>query len=130
MKDNNYILQYYQAISDGSENVGKLVKLAYEYVLDGLQDHSFYYNHKKAIRPIRFIENFVHHSKGKTGLLKLELWQKAFLSCVFGLVNGEDLRQFKEIVLSTECVLSNDTQGAGAPEADNEAQKRRVPTEY
>lgn len=101
MKDNNYILQYYQAISDGSENVGKLVKLAYEYVLDGLQDHSFYYNHKKAIRPIRFIESFVHHSKGKTGLLKLELWQKAFLSCVFGLVNGEDLRQFKEIVLST-----------------------------
>lgn len=101
MKDNNYILQYYQAISDGSENVGKLIKLAYEYVLDGLQDHSFYYNHKKAIRPIRFIENFVHHSKGKTGLLKLELWQKAFLSCVFGLVNGEDLRQFKEIVLST-----------------------------
>lgn len=101
MKDNNYILQYYQAISDGSENVGKLVKLAYEYVLDGLQDHSFYYNHKKAVRPIRFMESFVHHSKGKTGLLKLELWQKAFLSCVFGLVNGEDLRQFKEIVLST-----------------------------
>lgn len=101
MKDNNYILQYYQAISDGSENVGKLIKLAYEYVLDGLQDHSFYYNHKKAVRPIRFMENFVHHSKGKTGLLKLELWQKAFLSCVFGLVNGEDLRQFKEIVLST-----------------------------
>ncbi len=101
MKDNNYILQYYQAISDGSENVGKLIKLAYEYVLDGLQDHSFYYNHKKAIRPIRFMESFVHHSKGKTGLLKLELWQKAFLSCVFGLVNGEDLRQFKEIVLST-----------------------------
>ena len=101
MKDNNYILQYYQAISDGSENVGKLVKLAYEYVLDGLQDHSFYYNHKKAIRPIRFMESFVHHSKGKTGLLKLELWQKAFLSCVFGLVNGEDLRQFKEVVLST-----------------------------
>lgn len=101
MKDNNYILQYYQAISDGSENVGKLVKLAYEYVLDGLQDHSFYYNHKKAIRPIRFIENFVHHSKGKTGLLKLELWQKAFISCVFGLVNDEDLRQFKEITLST-----------------------------
>jgi len=101
MKDNNYILQYYQAISDGSENVGKLVKLAYEYVLDGLQDHSFYYNHKKAIRPVRFMESFVHHSKGKTGLLKLELWQKAFLSCVFGLVNGEDLRQFKEIVLST-----------------------------
>ena len=101
MKDNNYILQYYQAITDGSENVGKLIKLAYEYVLDGLQDHSFYYNHKKAIRPIRFMESFVHHSKGKTGLLKLELWQKAFLSCVFGLVNGEDLRQFKEIVLST-----------------------------
>lgn len=101
MKDNNYILQYYQAISDGSENVGKLIKLAYEYVLDGLQDHSFYYNHKKAVRPIRFMESFVHHSKGKTGLLKLELWQKAFLSCVFGLVNGEDLRQFKEIVLST-----------------------------
>lgn len=101
MKDNNYILQYYQAISDDSENVGKLIKLAYEYVLDGLQDHSFYYNHKKAIRPIRFMESFVHHSKGKTGLLKLELWQKAFLSCVFGLVNGEDLRQFKEIVLST-----------------------------
>lgn len=101
MTTDNYILKYYQAIEDGSENVNKLVKLAYEYVLDGLQDHSFYYNHKKATRPIKFIETFVHHSKGKTGLLKLELWQKAFLSCVFGIVNGEDLRQFKEIVLST-----------------------------
>lgn len=101
MTTDNYILKYYQAMEDGSENVNKLVKLAYEYVLDGLQDHSFYYNHKKATRPIKFIETFVHHSKGKTGLLKLELWQKAFLSCVFGIVNGEDLRQFKEIVLST-----------------------------
>lgn len=101
MTTDNYILKYYQSIEDGSENVNKLVKLAYEYVLDGLQDHSFYYNHKKATRPIKFIETFVHHSKGKTGLLKLELWQKAFLSCVFGIVNGEDLRQFKEIVLST-----------------------------
>lgn len=101
MTTDNYILKYYQAIEDGSENVNKLVKLAYEYVLDGLQDHSFYYNHKKATRPIKFIETFVHHSKGKTGLLKLELWQKAFLSCVFGIVNGEGLRQFKEIVLST-----------------------------
>lgn len=101
MTTDNYILKYYQAIEDGSENVNKLVKLAYEYVLDGLQDHSFYYNHKKVTRPIKFIETFVHHSKGKTGLLKLELWQKAFLSCVFGIVNGEDLRQFKEIVLST-----------------------------
>lgn len=101
MTTDNYILKYYQAIEDGSENVNKLVKLAYEYVLDGLQDHSFYYNHKKATRPIKFIETFVHHSKGKTGLLKLELWQKAFLSCVFGIVNGEGLRQMKEIVLST-----------------------------
>lgn len=100
-KGTNYILEYYQAIDDGSENVNKLVRLAYEYILDGLQDHSFFYNHKKATRPIRFIETFVHHSKGQSGLLKLELWQKAFLSVVFGIVNGEDLRQFREIVLST-----------------------------
>lgn len=96
----NYILEYYQAIKDGSVTVGKWVELAYEYIIKGLETKAFYYDQKKAHRPIKFIESFVHHSKGQNGLLKLELWEKALISAIFGLVDNEGRRQFREIVIS------------------------------
>ena len=74
---NNFILEYYQGIQDGSIVVGKWIKLFYEYIIKGLENQSFYFNQKKANKAIRFIENFCHHSEGRNDLLKLELWQKA-----------------------------------------------------
>ena len=97
----NYILEYYQAIKDGSEVVGKWIRLWYEYVVKGLKKKSFYFNQKKAQKAIRFVESFCHHHEGELApdLIKLELWQKAFLSVVFGIVDKEGNRQFREVVL-------------------------------
>lgn len=98
----NYILQYYQKIQDGSIVAGEWVKLVYEYIVHGIEEKRFYYDQKKANRVIEFIETFCHHAEGPLapGLLKLELWQKAFLSCVFGIVDEDGLRVFREVFLS------------------------------
>lgn len=95
----NAILHYYQAIKDGSEIVGRWVSLAYEYIITGLEQKLFYYDHKKARRAIKFIETFCHHCKGRHDLVKLELWQRAFISVLFGIVDAEGNRQFREILL-------------------------------
>lgn len=98
--ENNYIYEYYQAIQDGSEIVGKDIKAVYEMIIKGLENKSFFYDKKKADRAIKYIENFVHHHEGKLApqLLKLELWQKAGISAIFGIVDDKGNRQFREIV--------------------------------
>ena len=77
----NYILQYYQAIESGSATVGKWIKLLYEYIVKGLEQKLFFYDTKKAQKAIAFIERFCRHHEGPLGgeLIKLELWQKAFI---------------------------------------------------
>ncbi len=95
----NYIAEYYDAILNGKVNVGKYIKLIYEYILDGLQKGIFFYDDKKARRSIKFIENFCHHCEGRHDLIKLELWEKAFISVVFGIVDKDNYRQFREIIL-------------------------------
>ena len=95
----NYILTYYQKVRDGSEVAGKWIVLLYEYIVKGLQAKTFFYDPKKAEQAIKFIEGYCHHSKGRNDLLKLELWQKALVSVIFGIVDKMGLRIFREIVL-------------------------------
>lgn len=97
----NFILKYYQAIEDGSVIVGKWIRLLYEYIIEGLRKKSFFYDHKKASKAISFIERFCRHHEGELGgqLIKLELWQKAFISVLFGIVDKNGYRQFNEILL-------------------------------
>ena len=98
---NNYILTYYQQISDGTVTVGRWVRLLYETIIKGLEEKRYFYSQKKAAAAIRFIENFCHHHEGALApqLIKLELWQKALLSIMFGIVDESGMRQFREIVL-------------------------------
>ena len=95
----NYINEYYQKIKDGTLIAGEWIILLYEYIQKGLQKKSFFYDAKKAGTAVKFIENYCHHSKGRSDLLKLELWQKALVSVIFGIVDKNGLRQFREIVL-------------------------------
>lgn len=97
----NYILAYYQAICDGSVVVGKWVKLLYKMILTGLKEKKYFFNIKKATAAIRFIENFCHHHEGELApqLIKLELWQKALLSLIFGIEDETGARQFREVFL-------------------------------
>ena len=98
---NNAIIEYYQQIKDGSVVVGEWIERAYEMIVRGFETKAFYYDAKKANRAIKFIENFCHHHEGALapGLIKLEVWQKAFISCLFGIVDSEGTRQFREVIL-------------------------------
>lgn len=98
---NNYILERYQRIKDGTDIEGKNIVKWYEHIVKGLEKKSFYFDQKKANRAIKYIENFCHHHEGELApsLIKLELWQKADLSIMFGIVDKNGLRQFRECVL-------------------------------
>ena len=98
---NNYIFEYYQKIKDGSIVVGKWVSLLYEIVIQNIEDGTYKFNQQKANRAIKFIETFCRHNKGKLApkQLKLSLWQKAFLSCLYGIVDENDKRIFREVAL-------------------------------
>ena len=98
---NNYIYEYYQQMCDGSVVVGKWIKTLYEMIIKGLEKKSFFYNHKKAQASILFVENFCHHHEGELApqRIKLELWQKATLSLIFGIVDENGLRVFREVFL-------------------------------
>ena len=96
---NDYISEYYQEIKEGSVIAGKWIILLYEYIIRGLEQKEFYFAPKKANKAIKFIENYCHHSKGRNDLLKLELWQKALISTIFGIVDENNYRIFREIVL-------------------------------
>lgn len=100
-ENKNYIYEYYQAIKEGNEVVGKWITLWYEYIINGLKNKSFYFDQKKANKAIKFREQFCHHHEGEfaPNLMKLELWQKAFYSVIYGIVDSEGLRQFREVLL-------------------------------
>lgn len=97
--NDNYILAYYQQICDGTVAVSRWVRMIYEYIIRGLDERLFFYSHKKAQAAVMFIEGFCHHHEGALapGLVRLELWQKALLSVIFGIVDDTGCRQFREI---------------------------------
>lgn len=95
----DYIHEYYRRILRGDITVGKWIRKIYEIVLDGISLGFWFYDEKKAARALTFIEAFVHHSKGRNDLLRLELWQKAIVCCIFGIVGGNGYRQFREVFI-------------------------------
>ncbi|MBQ3428045.1 MAG: terminase large subunit [Clostridia bacterium] len=99
MTDYGYIREYYDKIVSGEIVVGKWILKVYIQLITGLNLKCWYYDDKKAKRAIRFIENFCHHSEGRSDLLKLELWQKACVSAIFGIVGADGYRQFREVFI-------------------------------
>lgn len=95
----NYIQEYHHKITTGEIVAGKWIKLLYDKVTAGLRDGLFYFDAKKANRAIRFIENFCHHCEGRNDLITLELWQKAAVCLMFGIVDDEGLRIFREVII-------------------------------
>ena len=99
MPFSNYIYEYFSGTQSGKYTVGKWVRLIYEIVIAGLERGEYFFNAKKANKAIRFIENFCHHCEGREDLLKLELWQKACVSVIFGIVDADGLRVFREVFI-------------------------------
>ena len=99
--EENYIYSYYQKIKDGSVTVGRFIKLLFDYLIKGLEEKEFFFDQGKANHAIEWIEEHCFHTEGRLAPnpLKLELWQKAFVSALFGIVDKNGLRQFREVLL-------------------------------
>lgn len=97
----NWIYTYYQGINDGTFLVGDYIHRLYEYLIQGLQNKEFFFDGKKANGAIEWIEAHCYHTEGDLApsLIKLEVWQKAMISCIFGIVDEKGKRQFREIFL-------------------------------
>ena len=102
MHGENYIYAYYQQICNGSVHVGHWIRLVYEHIIKGLDDKRFIFDQKKANEAIEWIESHTFHVEGPLapGPFLLELWEKALISCIFGIMNPKTgTRQFREVLL-------------------------------
>ena len=99
MKTGNAIAEYWNEIQSGGVNVGKWIRQLYEVILKGIEDGRWQYDDRLAENAIRFIERFCHHYKGKLAprRIRLDLWEKAAISLIFGIVDAEGRRQFTEV---------------------------------
>lgn len=95
----NHIQEYHHKIQTGEIIVGEWIRRLYEKITAGLRDGLFYFDQKTASRAIEFIENFCHHCEGRSDLIKLELWQKATVCLMFGIVDEEGLRVWREVFM-------------------------------
>lgn len=115
----NYIKQYYEKIQAGEIIVSRKVKIVYEKLVQDIdnpkivkiqneeteeyEEHEYIYDEDKALDAIDFIETFCKHSKGKKWAGQpfiLELWQKAFISAIFGFVDKETgFRKYRKVIL-------------------------------
>ena len=101
--DYNPIREYWNEINSGRVVVSQKVFRTYRHLIAKLDDDAgeFFYSPARANHVLEFIENFCHHSKGKFGgqLVTLELWEKAMLAAIFGFVDGDGNRQYREALL-------------------------------
>lgn len=97
----NYILAYYQRLKNGNDVAGRFIHLIYEYLVKGLEEKQFIYDAAKANQAVDWIESHCYHTEGHLapGLLKLEPWQKAMIAAIFGIIDKNGYRQFKEVFL-------------------------------
>ena len=97
----NFIRQYHDNIQSGKIIAGKWIKCLYDYITKGLEKGLFFFDQNKADDVIDWVESNCYHTEGPLApnLLKLELWQKALLSVMFGIVDDNGKRVFREVVL-------------------------------
>ena len=101
MAKDNWIYSYYQGIKNGKYTVGRWIELVYEYIVQGLEQKRFFFDQKKAADAIDWIEAHCFHTEGPLAPdpIKLEPWQKALVSCIYGIVDKDGLRQFREVLV-------------------------------
>ena len=80
--------------------VGKWIRMLYEVIRQGIADGRWFYNERLAQNAIAFIERYCHHYKGKLAprRIKLDLWERAAISLIFGIVDASGKRQFTEVI--------------------------------
>ncbi|OUN68585.1 terminase [Drancourtella sp. An57] len=100
--DYNPILEYWEKIQSGEEVVSDKVYRTYKKVVHDIRNPGVYfYSPKRANHVLEFAENYCRHSKGKFGghPVRLELWEKAHLAVIFGFIDDDGLRKYREALL-------------------------------
>lgn len=99
----NWIQKYYDQIVSGKVTVSARLRKQYEKLVDDVINPKggYEFSERHANRPIEFIEKFCKHSKGEWAgkPIKLELWQKAYISALFGFINEDGIRKYRESLL-------------------------------
>lgn len=98
----NPILEYWEEIEKGNINAGDKIRRTYKKVVKDIKyPGEYFYSPKRGNHILEFAENFCRHSKGKCGgkRVKLELWEKAHLATVFGFIDIEGNRKYRESIL-------------------------------
>ena len=100
-KDYNPIIEYWAEIENGLVVSDKVRKTYAKIVSDLTAESEWYYSNARANHIIEFIENFCKHSKGKLGgkPVVLELWQKSMLATIFGFIDIDGNRKYREALL-------------------------------
>lgn len=102
-EDYNPIREYWEQIENGEVVVGEKIRETYRKLIKDMETKVsvYYYSHSRANHVIEFIENFCKHSKGKVAgkPVILELWEKAMLAAVFGFIDIEGCRKYREAIL-------------------------------
>lgn len=94
-----YITEYNEAIRTKKVRVGEWIKKIYSLICEKIESNEYFFDAEKAEKAIEYIENFCHHSKGRNDLITLELWQKAAVSAMFGIVDKNGVRIFREVFI-------------------------------
>jgi phage terminase large subunit-like protein len=100
-------MEYYSQIKDGKVTVSRKVQRIYQKLAEDLSGSTgadgtmYHYSPSRANHILEFAENYCRHSKGKLGgqLVVLELWEKAMLAAMFGFIDDEGRRRYREVVL-------------------------------
>ena len=98
----NPILEYWEKIQSGEIRVSNKIYRTYKKVVQDINEPGeYFYSAKRANHILEFGENYCRHSKGKFGgkPVRLELWEKAHLATVFGFVDIEGNRKYRESLL-------------------------------
>lgn len=112
----NWIIEYHNWLCENPMRANKKIKAVYDRLVKNIETpetitffnkltgetetHTYVYDEEKANRPIKFCE-LLKQSKGVWSgkPLKLELFQKAFISALFGFVDKETgLRKYRKAV--------------------------------
>lgn len=96
----NYINIYYDKIKSNEIIVCEKLRKSLENIIND-DNPKYHFDIELANKPITFIEKFCKHSKGKWAgkPVILELWEKVLIQIIFGYVDKNNLRRYREVLV-------------------------------
>lgn len=101
-EDYNPILEYWEGIQSSKITVCDKIRRTYKKLAYDIEHQDeYFYSPKRANHILEFAENYCRHSRGKYGgkPVRLELWEKAHLAAIFGFIDIEGNRKYRESLL-------------------------------